>query len=69
MGKIRLGKLTLGYFTNVILTLGKLTQAYLPWIIYPRCFSRKKSAGGSNFPFRLAPSELYLFTKEGSRQL
>ena len=31
--------------------------------------SGKKSAGGSKFPFSLAPSELYLFTKAGSRRL
>ena len=28
-----------------------------------------KNAGGSDFPFRRAPSDLYLFTKAGSRRL
>ena len=38
MGKIRLGKQTLGNFKNGNPTLGKLTRVYLPWLNLPKVF-------------------------------
>ena len=36
MGKVLLGKQTLGNFKNSHLTLGKLTRVYLPWLDLPK---------------------------------
>ena len=51
------------------------------WLLHPQHLGRigigqdqyrlsgTKNAGGSNFPLELAPSDLYLLTKTGSRRL